>query len=146
MFPRSLFTKLSLWTLQCSERRGLGSQRFIEDAGDCNFQSAIPESIQRRKMLTLSCGHAPSHGIVPFSSLVSISGACRRTSLGDQRSKMKLIDSRSILLNSGLMCCAKPTPSSGPGIAIEGGASSFGATAEALEPGLASQTHHQRGT
>src|SRR5260370_25149898 len=97
-------------------------------------------------MLALSCGQAPSHGMVPFSSRLSISGAWRRTSLGDQRSKTKLIDSRSIFLKSGLICCAKLTSSFGSGIKIEAGTSSFGATAEALEPGLASQTHHQRGT
>jgi hypothetical protein len=48
-----------------------------------------------------------------------------RTSLCDHRSKTKLIESRSILRNSGLMCSAKFTGSSESGSAPRLGACAF---------------------
>ena len=58
----------------------------------------------------------------------------------------KLIDSRSILRKSGLMCWVKVTGSSGPGRTTGCRRSCGGANAETLDPGVALQTHHQRGT
>jgi len=123
-----------------------GLIRHVEQTRRIALQSAIADWTQLRKTFTLSSGQQPSHGIVPFSNLLRIAGACRRTSFTDHRSKTKLIDSRSIFLKSGLMCRAKLTGSFGPGTVTEVGTSSFEAIAEALVLGLASQTHHQRGT
>ena len=85
-------------------------------------------------------------GILPFSNLLSISGACCRTSPTSRRSKTIFIDSRSISLKIRLMCSANPTRSFGPGTVMELGTSSFAAVADNLVPGLASHTHHQQGT
>ncbi len=80
-----------------------------------------------------------------FSSLLSIPSARVLTSGYDQRSKAKLIESRSTLRNSGLICCTKVADSSGPGRTIVGsGSSSF--SPEILDPGVASQTRHHLGT
>lgn len=109
-------------------------------------QSVIPDSIHRRNTSTFSVGQAPSQGIVPLSSRLRISVACVRTSPPDQRSNTKLMDSRSILRKSGLICWAKVTGSSRPGRATGCTRSGGGAIAETLDPGVALQTHHQRGT
>jgi hypothetical protein len=81
-----------------------GVGRSAKQTRNIALQSAIADWTQLRKTFTLSSGQRPSHGIVPFSNLLRIAGACRRTSFTDHRSKTKLIDSRSIFLKNGLMC------------------------------------------
>jgi NAD(P)-dependent dehydrogenase (short-subunit alcohol dehydrogenase family) len=74
-----------------------------------------PDSVQRRNTSIFSSGQAPSHGMVPLRRRSRMPAACACTSAWDHRSKANAIDLRSCSRNSGLMCAAKLTVSSGPG-------------------------------
>jgi hypothetical protein len=69
--------KASIFYSKLLDLKGRSNDPYSDHPHD----STIPESSHRRKTSTLSFGHAPSHGMVPLSSRLRISGACVRTSL-----------------------------------------------------------------
>jgi hypothetical protein len=135
--------------LFCNVRRNRNSSHYSRAQGHQLAQSAHPSAIQRSNSETLSAGHAPSHGIVPAFRRAWIARACVRTSAADQRSKAKRIAPRSRARNKPLMWRSKLSAS--PGAGVSGGAGSAMATCpvgreEGRAAGVASHTHHQRGT
>ena len=98
-----------------------------------------PDSVQRRNTSTFSCGQAPSQGIVPLRRRSRMPAACACTSAWDHRSKANVIDLRSCSRNSGLMCAAKLTVSSGPGSVTGASSSVLGRTGAGGPAGPQSQ-------